>query len=155
MRLLWPILLALLTACASTSSEPRQGPEADFESVVRQIAGPDATDCGTTGPRFPSNDVRVCATTQLGNRQPFFAIRYEQGIDSDTGTGWVLDRTGSLFLVTFDAQNCRTVACAVHLAECGKLEIVKDWEWFRPGDCESRTLPEASDFADTSRPPGN
>lgn len=153
MRLYLPIILTLLAACSSSDSGPRQERKAYFESVVRQVAGPGATDCGTTGPRLPSNDVRECAATNLTRRDTFFAIRYEQGVGSDTGTGWVLDGTGRLFLVSYDELDCRTLQCVVTLAECGKLEILKEWEWFRAADCEGRALPEAADAGGLSTPP--
>jgi hypothetical protein len=136
----------LLAACSSSSSGPRQERKAFFESVVRQVAGPGATDCGTTGPRLPSNVVRECAATNLTRRDPFFAIRYEQGVESDTGTGWVLDSAGRLFVVSYDELDCRTIECTVTVAECGKLEILKEWEWFRAGSCEGRPLPAVPGF---------
>jgi hypothetical protein len=155
MRYSWLVVLTLLAACSSSVPDSRTGPKGYFESVVRQVAGPGATDCGTTGPRFPSNAVRECATTNLTRRDPFFAIRYEQGVGSDTGTGWVLDGAGRLFLVSYDELDCRTVECAVTLAECGKLEILKEWEWFRASDCQGRTLPEVADPAAVATPPVN
>jgi len=154
MRRLLLTAFILLTACASSDSGPRQERKAYFESVVRQVAGAGATDCGTTGPRLPSNDVRECAATNLTRRDPFFAIRYEQGIDSDTGIGWALDGAGRLFLVSYDERDCRTAQCTVTLAECGKLEILKEWEWFRAGNCEARSLPEAPGPATGTAPPG-
>lgn len=153
MRPIWLIILIALTACTSSDPAPRQGQKAHFEAVVQQVAGRDATDCGTTGPRFPSNAVRQCAATKLTSREPFFAIRYEQGIDSDTGAGWVLDSAGHFFLVGYDEVGCRTLECSVHLAQCGKLEIVKDWDWFRAGDCEERTLPQPLESSGNSASP--
>lgn len=153
MQRIWLTALTLLVACSSSAPDTGHGRREYFESVVRQVAGPNATDCGSTGPRFPSNAVRNCATTQLTRRDPFFAIRYEQGVEADTGTGWVLDGVGRLFVVSLDELGCRTAQCGVTLSECGKLEMLQEWEWFRAGGCEGRSLPEALDAAGGSTRP--
>lgn len=155
------LLLALLTACSSAVPEARRERRDYFEEVVRVLAGPGATDCGTTGPRFPSDDVRQCAAGKLNRRDPFFAIRYEQGIDSELGTGWILDEGSRLLLVDYDDRGCRTAQCGVIVSECSSLEILQEWEWFRAGGCKPRPLPEvpppggAPTGSDAERPGGS
>ena len=71
---------------------------------LRELAGPDAEDCGRVRVRERPNKATACALKNFENKKPFY-VRYDvQGIDSAVAGGLAARSSREVFAVEFDSM---------------------------------------------------
>ena len=91
------LLFALLSCTDSADSGDQDG--CSIEELAGDLAGQDATDCGSVGIDEDRTKIDACVVAAFEKGTPFYAVYVEQGIDSqvsnavasDGANVWTLD----------------------------------------------------------------
>jgi hypothetical protein len=97
------VILALASAVDAFAQNDGAGSDL-LERRTRQLAGPDAVDCGRVGPRAEPKKATDCAITanQAGKA---FRVRYDmQGIDSYVAVAFVRLPDGTVEALSYDSD---------------------------------------------------
>jgi hypothetical protein len=97
------LVLLLLALLACTDSSDSDEGACSIERTARDLAGQDATNCGSVGIDEDPTAVDACVISAFQKHAPFYAIYTLQGIDSQVETAFVGDGE-SVWTLSYDSD---------------------------------------------------
>jgi hypothetical protein len=98
-------LLAVVATLGGISAACAKGPSFDeFRSIVKDLAGAGARDCGLIPLRETDHRLLACAKDAIARKDPFSIIVKRQGIDSEVFSGIARSKNGELWGVDWDSD---------------------------------------------------
>jgi hypothetical protein len=106
-QVVYVVVWLLLPACSGGggNEKPVALEPLSFIERTKELAGPDALDCGDLAIGAPVAGINRCVSDAFLAYQPFYAIYRRQGIDSNVATGFAYNSM-DLYFVEFDDFSC-------------------------------------------------